>query len=342
MKQKLLTVCMLMFLLVACQAQVEPTPTSLPTLDATRLLETAVSLVTADFAQTLTHVPTDTPTPTPTRTPIPTLDRTRPAILTPTRELPCNMAAAGNPIDVTIPDDTKMAPGMSFSKTWRIKNVGACTWTRLYTLTFFSGNNLGAQYSHYLQQPVEPGAMVDLTVDMVAPENIGLYQSNWMLSDPDGNLFGIGPHGDAPFWVRIEVVQVVTPTPTLTPTITPTPLVHITGNAELENEDLLDLDTAALNPTVEEDADLRYQYGGMPMHQLTPINDARWVVFGDSRPTLGDCFNKTLSDEPISFDQVLGGTYICYRTSQGLRGWLLIEGFDQERLNVRFLTWAAQ
>lgn len=348
MKQKLLTVCMLLFLLAACQTQVEPTPTSMPTLDSTRLLETAVSLVTADYAQTLTHVPTETPTPTPSHTPIPTLDRTRPAIVTPTRELPCNLAAAGNPIDVTIPDDTKMAPGMSFSKTWRIKNVGACTWTRLYTLTFFSGNSLGARYTHYLQQPVEPGSMVDLTVDMVAPQNIGLYQSNWMLSDPDGNLFGIGPHGDAPFWVRIEVVQVVTPTPTFTPTITntptitPTPVVHITGNAELKNDDLLDLDTATLNPADAADADLRYQYGGTPIHRLEPVNDARWAVFGETKPTLGDCVNKTLSDDPISFSQVPGGTYICYRTSEALRGWLLIERFEEGRLIVSFQTWAAQ
>ena len=349
MKQKIFTACLILCFLVACQRQAEPTPTStsLPTLDATRLYETAVSLVTADFEQTLTHVPTQTPTPTPSRTPIPTLDRTRPAIVTPTRELPCNMAAAGNPIDITIPDDTRMMPGMSFSKTWRIQNVGACTWTRQYALTFFSGNSLGARYTHYLQQPVSPGSLVDLTVDMVAPQTIGLYQSNWMLSDPDGNLFGIGPHGDAPFWVRIEVVQVITPTPTRTPTITPTPtitntpVVHISDSAALQDGDQLDLDTATLNPSDKTDADLRYQYGGTPVHRLLPVNDTVWAVFGETEPSFGDCVNKTLSDDPISFDEVPDGTYICYRTSETLRGWLLIDRFEAGRLIVSFLTWAA-
>ncbi len=349
MKQKILTVCLILFFMVACQRQVEPasTPTSTSTLDATRLFETAVSLVTADFAQTLTHVPTQTPTPTPSKTPIQTLDRTRPAIVTPTRELPCNMAAAGNPIDVTIPDDTRMMPGTSFSKTWRIQNVGACTWTRQYALTYFSGNSLGARYTHYLQQPVNPGSTVDLTVDMVAPQNIGLYQSNWMLSDPDGNLFGIGPHGDAPFWVRIEVVQLITPTPTLTPTITRTPTitntpaVHITDSVALKDGDLLDLDTATLNPPDDTDADLLYQYGGTPKHRLLPVNDTLWAIYGETKPSLGDCVNKTLSDDPISFNEVPEGTYICYRTSETLRGWLLIDRFEAGRLIVSFLTWAA-
>lgn len=341
MKLKILTVCLILCFLVACSREAELTPTAIPTLDATRLFETAVSLVTADYAQTLTHVPTQTPTPTPSKTPIPTLDRTRPAIVTPTRELPCNMAAAGNPIDVTIPDDTKMLPGTSFSKTWRIQNVGACAWTRQYALTFFSGNSLGARYTHYLQQPVNPGSMVDLTVDMVAPQNIGLYQSNWMLSDPDGNLFGIGPHGDAPFWVRIEVVQLITPTPTLTPTITRTPVVQITDTAALENGDRLDLDTATLNPPDDSDADLVYEYGGTPTHRLLPVNDTIWAIFGETKPSFGDCVNKTLSDDPISFNEVPNGTYICYRTSETLRGWLLIDRFEAGRLIVSFLTWAA-
>jgi hypothetical protein len=339
MIRKVLYACFVLCFLVACGMREEPEP--LPTLDATRLFKTAVSMVTADFDITETHAPTQTPTLTRTPTPIPTLDRTRPIISTPTRELQCNKAAAGNPIDVTIPDDTKMMPGTTFSKTWRIENVGACTWTRLYSVIFFSGNSLGAQYTHYLQQPVNPGDLVDLTVDMVAPQTIGLYQSNWMLSDPDGNLFGIGPHGDAPFWVRIEVVQLLTPTPTLTPTITRTPVVRITGSAALENEDELDLDTATLNPPDDSEADLVYQYGETPTHQLMPVNDTKWAVFGDTQPSLADCINKTLIEESISFNQVPDGTYICYRTSESLRGWLLIEKFETGRLFVSFLTWAA-
>jgi hypothetical protein len=136
------------------------------------------------------------------------------------------MAAAGHPIDVTIPDGTVMAPGESFSKTWRLENVGSCTWTRFYAVVFFSGNSLNAHQTNYLPAEVEPGETIDLTVDMEAPMEAGEYQSNWMLSNADGELFGIGPNGDAPFWARIIVVPSETETPT--PTNTPTPEVTLT------------------------------------------------------------------------------------------------------------------
>jgi hypothetical protein len=339
MKTKFLVTCILILFLSACGSKDQEI--QVPTLDATRLNETAVSLVTADYAETQAIIPTETPTPTLTQTPIPTLDRTRPPLFTPTSEVPCNQAAAGRPIDVTIPDDTKIGPGQPFSKTWRLENVGACIWTRLYTVTFFSGNSLGARYTQNLQQPVNPGDTVDITVDMVAPQNIGLYQSNWMLSDPDGGLFGIGPHGDAPFWVRIEVVQFVTSTPTVTPTITRTPVVVITGDARLGDGDRLDLDRAMLNPDDGDAVDLVYQYGGTPIHQLIPANDAVWVVFGDEEPSFGECVSATLTDDPISFNQVPAGTYYCYRTSDDLPGWFLIVGIEGNKLAVRLQTWAA-
>lgn len=339
MNRNVLWVCLLIILLTACGGRGDPVDE--PTLDATRLNETAVSMVTMDIAATLTHVPTETPTPTHTSTPIPTLDRTRPLIQTPTSELACNVATAGQPIDITIPDDTRLAPGTPFSKTWRLINAGACTWTRQYAITFFSGNSMSAQYTHYLPQPVNPGEIVDLTVDMVAPDRIGLFQSNWMLSDPDGVMFGIGPHGDAPFWVRIEVVQMVTNTPQPTLTLTPTPVVYITGEVNMMNGDELDLDTATLNPVEDLLADLLYQYGGSPVHVLTPINDMEWAAFGDNEPGLNNCAVASLTDDAIGFTEVPAGRYYCYQTSEGLRGWLLIEGFDAGRLSLSLLTWAA-
>lgn len=36
--------------------------------------------------------------------------------------------------DVTVPDGTKYEPGETFEKTWRLKNIGTCTWTISYSL----------------------------------------------------------------------------------------------------------------------------------------------------------------------------------------------------------------
>lgn len=337
MKRKIFFACLIILVLSACSPE---TPSAeMPTLDATVLNQTAVSRVTADFVETQTRVPTETPTRTSTSTPIPTIDRTRPSMNTPTGEIPCNQAAPGQPFDVTIPDDTRMSPGQPFSKTWRLENIGSCTWTRQYAVTFFSGNSLSAQYTQYLQQPIEPGDVVDVTVDMVAPQTVGLYQSNWMLSDPDGQLFGIGPHGDAPFWVRIGVVQIETNTPT--PTITPTPVVFVTDEVNLGDGDQLDLDTGTLNPNDESEADLIYEYGGSPTHLLTPANGTKWAVHGETTPNLADCTKANLTENAFSFNEVPDGTYLCYRTSEVLRGWLKIEGFTGGKLSISFLTWAA-
>jgi hypothetical protein len=176
-------------------------------------------------------------------TAIPTIARSPQPELTPSQTGACNRVAAGIPFDVTIPDDTVMQPGQSFTKTWRLVNNGTCKWTRLYAVVFFSGNPMGAQQTQYLNAEVLPGQSIDVSVEFIAPFESGTYQSNWMLQSQAGELFGLGPNGDAPFWVRIQVVgpetptqtptstlsgsetATLTPTPTLTPTITETPVL---------------------------------------------------------------------------------------------------------------------
>jgi hypothetical protein len=46
--------------------------------------------------------------------------------------------------DVTVPDGTTYAPGATFRKTWRLRNIGTCTWTTSYSLVFDSGAQMGA------------------------------------------------------------------------------------------------------------------------------------------------------------------------------------------------------
>ena len=45
--------------------------------------------------------------------------------------------------DVTIPDDTRITAGETFTKTWRFKNTGTCHWTG-YTINFLAGDRMGA------------------------------------------------------------------------------------------------------------------------------------------------------------------------------------------------------
>ena len=121
--------------------------------------------------------------------------------------------------DVTVPDGTVFAPGAPVKKTWRLKNIGTCTWTTGYYLVFSSGDQMGGPSSAAFPTAVVPGQTVDLTVNLTAPNSANTYRGNWMLKNASGALFGIGTGASKPFWVEIKVSG-----PTATPgTPSPTP-----------------------------------------------------------------------------------------------------------------------
>jgi hypothetical protein len=107
--------------------------------------------------------------------------------------------------DVSIPDGTTIDPDGDFTKTWRLLNVGTCSWTPAYALVFASGDRMHAPVSVGLPGNVNPGQTVDVSVKMTAPSNNGDYQGYWKLRNAAGALFGIGAQAQGAFWVKIRV-----------------------------------------------------------------------------------------------------------------------------------------
>ena len=107
--------------------------------------------------------------------------------------------------DVTVPDGTNFVPGTTFRKTWRLKNIGTCTWTTSYALVFDSGERMGAPAAVNFPINVAPGQTVDLTVDMTAPTAAGHYFSYWKLRNASNAIFGIGSTAVKAFWAEINV-----------------------------------------------------------------------------------------------------------------------------------------
>jgi hypothetical protein len=139
--------------------------------------------------------PTEEP-PTPTKTLTPTVTNTT---------IPCDRAAFVT--DVTVPDGEEFEPNENFTKTWRLKNDGSCTWTSSYALIFDSGDSMGGPASKQLTSgTVAPGATMDVSVDLTAPSSPGTYKGYWKLRNGSGVNFGIGAGGTNPFWVEIKVV----------------------------------------------------------------------------------------------------------------------------------------
>jgi hypothetical protein len=115
---------------------------------------------------------------------------------------PCNRATFI--ADVTVADGTNFAQGAKFTKTWRLRNDGTCTWTTGYSLIFDHGSAMGGS-TVSLPNAVAPGGVIDLSVDQVAPSSDGTYQGFWMLQDANANRFGIGYNAAIAFWVKITV-----------------------------------------------------------------------------------------------------------------------------------------
>ena len=107
--------------------------------------------------------------------------------------------------DVTVPDGTTYAPGATFRKTWRLKNIGTCTWNTSYSLVFDVGERMGAPTAVNFPQSVAPGQTVDLNLDMTAPSGVGHYFGYWKLRNANGVVFGIGSTANRAFWVEIYV-----------------------------------------------------------------------------------------------------------------------------------------
>jgi hypothetical protein len=135
--------------------------------------------------------------------------------------------------DVNVPPGTLMTPGAQFTKTWRLKNIGSCTWTTSYQMVFFSGEQMNAPASIPFSGNVAPGQTVDLSLNLTAPSAAGSYRGGWMFKNASGTLFGTGPQANEPWFVDIAVSNTTgtppatfTPSPTLdtnTLTVTATP-----------------------------------------------------------------------------------------------------------------------
>ena len=116
--------------------------------------------------------------------------------------------------DVTIPDGTTLKPDETFTKTWRLKNVGTCSWTTSYAVVFSNGDSLSGPATQALSGNVNPGQTVDISVNLKAPGTEGSYKGYWKIRNASGVFF-------AQFYVDIKV-KAATPTPTATATSTPT------------------------------------------------------------------------------------------------------------------------
>ena len=167
-----------------------PAPELTPTINIGEIETSVVRTFAVGLTQTAFAHPTDTPNPTSTISP------------TSTPTLGTSSAPAGNgriPTatcygltfikDVTIPDNTIMALGQSFTKTWLAKNSGTCAWEAGSKFAFVSGDAMGG-VTLVLDNAVNPGTEKELSIAMKAPSKTGQVRGTWRMSTAGGIFFG--------------------------------------------------------------------------------------------------------------------------------------------------------
>ena len=174
-------------------------PEATPTFSVDQIQTYAVATFSSDLTMTAIAAPTDTPVPT--ETPAPTL-----AVATSTGGIPFGAGTTpAAPVggaastsscygltfvsDVSIPDNTQMDPGETFTKTWKVQNSGSCAWEAGFKFQSTGGNNMGAS-AFTLPSSVAAGATYDIPVPMTAPNAAGTVRGNWRMSTAAGQFFG--------------------------------------------------------------------------------------------------------------------------------------------------------
>ena len=169
-------------------------PSETPTLESLQLTQLAAALTGTAASPTATKESTSAPSKTPNST-----------------TAPCY--AARYVYDETYPDGTRVDPGQSMQKTWRLQNVGTCDWKGgEYELVFLGGDRMSGATPLTINITVLAGAYANFTINFVAPGVPGTYHGDWMLRTKAGDAFGVGPSSDLPFWIEI-IVRGATPTP---------------------------------------------------------------------------------------------------------------------------------
>ncbi len=178
--------------------------------DAASLVQTAAaSTVSAQLTESALLVPTATETPLPTATSEATQTPSVTNTAAPTTSSGGGTGGTGgvNPAcdamafvsDVTVPDGTDFAPGATFTKTWRIRNSGTCSWSTSYSVVFSSGAAMGGPPTQALTATIAPNSTLDISVNLTAPSAAGTHTGYWMLRNASGQTFGS-------FYVIIDVV----------------------------------------------------------------------------------------------------------------------------------------
>jgi hypothetical protein len=282
---------------------------------------TAPTQAQATLSASGTPQPSDTPAatdtqaaPTASLTPVSSITNVP---ITQVAAQPCNRFDFVS--DITVGDYTNFNPGATFTKTWRLRNSGTCSWDNSYSLVFASGYSMSGPASVALPGTVAPGQLVDVSVTLQAPYNAGIYRGFWMLQSPSGGRFGYGYNSASPVWALITVGATPSTIYTTTPQFSGNcSLVSVSPPAYTQYSKGGDFDSKWVVKNTGSDTwlstEVDFEYlSGTKMYKNKSIYDLGSDVKKNAQLTLtiDSLAPKTTGTYTMTWGLVQGSTHLC-------------------------------
>jgi hypothetical protein len=100
-------------------------------------------------------------------------------------KLPCMTLVC----DSTIGEGESVPPNTKFRKSWRVENSGTEPWPEGVCLNYTSGEQMGE--CTRVPVPCLPAKeIIELSVDLTSPSDLGVFQSKWRMMTSNGSFFG--------------------------------------------------------------------------------------------------------------------------------------------------------
>jgi hypothetical protein len=189
---RMLAICIVIALLLACAPVAIATPPAPPTFDPLSLNTTIAQTAGAAATQTFVFQPTLTPSPTITRTPTeipsstptfifilstPTVPSSTPTLNVSAEPYACRITSQ------TPTNDSVLVKGIPFTTRWQVINSGTNGWDENSAdYHYSSGDKLGNSGAYDFDRSVPTGGVIDFVVEMKAPNDPGTYSTTWKVS----------------------------------------------------------------------------------------------------------------------------------------------------------------
>lgn len=92
-------------------------------------------------------------------------------------------------IDEASQESHIVPPNTTFTKTWRILNIGHQAWPPGCCLRFIGGSQMTTR-DRVMVDALEPSSATEVTLELNSPEEVGSYKGEWRMSTITGTFFG--------------------------------------------------------------------------------------------------------------------------------------------------------